>query len=665
MGKYLVPWHGGSASTWVGTMLYFQTALVIGYAWAFYLLRRPLVFQVRATLGLAALAVVATWLPPPRLGLPTGMAEVVGSLAFASLPAMTLCFATSLLLHGWLRRHDGQVPYYLYAISNAGSLGALAAYPFLIERHVPLGTQAWVWRGLLAVLGLILTFAALRLRRHPGEDPLATPTAPEPISALRQWGWLGLSALTVICMLAATQQLSAEIGSNPLSWVIPLGLYLASFAVTFTGWWPSTLTKLSTAALAVCLTGYMMEKGVGTGVVAGWTAVWLIGLVAFTGLTGNGLLHASRPKRDFMRFYLSIAVGGMAGGLFATLLAPVLFGRYFELIGSSALVLGLGLAVLLERRSPVALAVVLTVVCAPIAGLVQRQITEERDGHTEVIHRRNLYGRIDLTLQPWRITLSHETTIHGAQLTDSPASRRRPTLYYTESTPAGVAISELQLEREFIQVGVIGLGAGTVAAYARSGDGFVFWDIDPKVFEVAQTAFSFLRDSEGDLTLIQADGRKGIEAWAGHFDVVLVDAFSGDSVPAHLLTEEAIGLYLDKLVERGGVVLIHASNRYADLFPVVAASARHHGYQALGVTTDILYATAERDAIPTGSTYIVLHHPDWAKRMDYWFPLTEGEDDRVLRTLRRLDDEETPPRWTDSRHSILDVLRLRDVLKRK
>lgn len=665
MGKFLVPWHGGSASTWVGAMVYFQIALLLGYLWAAWWLRRSLAAQVRATVGLAGGAMLATWLPPPRLGLPVGLVEVIGSLAVASLPAMVLCFSTSLLLHGWLRRHEQEVPYHLYAISNLGSLGGLAAYPFLIERFSPLGVQAWAWRGLLVLLGGLLIAVALHLRRHPGAEPPSGELAREPLPPGRAWGWFGLSALAVVGMIATTQQLSAEIGSNPLSWLLPLGLYLGGFALTFTGWWPPVMTQLATAALAVCLGGYTLTKGVGAGVVAGWTALWLVGLTAFTGLSAHGQLYATRPRRDFTRFYLLIALGGLSGGLFATVVAPLLFARHLELIGSATLVLALGLVALVAERPRVVRVAILALICLPVAFQVHRQISRESDASTQVIPRRNLYGRIDLTLQPWRITLSHETTIHGVQLIESPAARRRPTLYYTESTPIGIAISELQLARETVEIGVIGLGAGTVATYAREGDGMVFWDIDPKVFEVANEAFTFLRDSEGDITLVQADGRQGLAAWRGQFDLILVDAFSGDSVPPHLLTEQALALYFDRLVPEGGLVLIHASNRYADLFPVIAAGARRLGYEALSVTTDILHATAERDAVPSSTTYILLHRPDWADRVEDWFPFVEDHDNRVLRRLRRLHPEDEPPRWTDDRHSILDVLRIRDVFKRK
>lgn len=655
VGKYLVPWHGGSASTWIATMLFFQTALVLGYLWAFWLGGKPPALQSRVTIALAAVAAVATLLPPPRLLTGAGSIDVLLSLAVALLPALVLLFSTGLLLQRWLQRAHGEVPYYLYAVSNLGSLGALAAYPFWIEPLVGLGVQTLVWRGGLVALVVLLIVIAWRVRGAAASDESA-PAEAEQIPTARKLSWLWLSALTCTCMLGATQHLSAEIGSNPMSWIIPLGIYLASFSVTFTGWWREGATSVCLAVLAVSLTGFMLLKGVAPEPIMGWPALWLILVVAAASCVGTGSLYALRPRREFLQFYVVLGVGGVVGGLFSSLSAPNLLPRNYEFIGAAALLLATGLVRLVQPAGRLRAAVAAVIVLAPVVGVVWTQESAEADTDQTVYHWRNTYGHVHLIQRPALVTLRSETTLHGAQVISTEAARRRPTAYYIESSGAGVVLERLQSARAALRVGVVGLGAGTLAAYSRTGDTFTFWDIDPKVFRLASVGFTYLQEARGTIELQRLDGRKGLEAPGAPYDLLVIDAFSGDAIPTHLLTLEAMRTYLDRLAVPGGLLLIHASNRYVDLLPVITRNARALGWEAFRVNTAVKHATAERDYYPARSAYVLVHPPARTAELEAWFPLSEDAG-RVTRTLKRLAPD--APRlvlWTDDRHSIRDVL---------
>ena len=235
MGKRLLPIYGGTSGTWLGCMVYFQLALLLGYSWAAWLVRKTPLFQMTATMVLAVIAVATFHLPSDETAEAAGIARVVWRLAFASLPAMVLLFSTSPLLTGWLRRRGEEVPYYLYAISNAGSLIALLLYPFVIETSLGLGDQSNFWHG-----GLLLAAAALAAAGYVFKHTTAgaAKEAPEPVEALAPGTvvlWLFLSALTCVGMLGATYHLTAEIGSSPIAWVGPFGVYLFSFMITFSG----------------------------------------------------------------------------------------------------------------------------------------------------------------------------------------------------------------------------------------------------------------------------------------------------------------------------------------------------------------------------------------------------------------------------------------------
>ncbi len=683
MGKRLLPIYGGSAGTWLGTMVYFQMALLLGYGWATWLLTRPLRFQRRATLALAGLALLTFRLP----GLDSaagGILRIIWVLGLHSMPAIMLLFSVSPLMHGWLRRRGEPVPYYLYAISNLGSLIGLVSYPFLIEPAIGLGAQRWIIHAGIALLTALIGGAVALGRDGLGNgsseigagDSAATAEAAATASQdgevtplLTQLSWVGMSLLTCVCMLGATDLLAAELGSSPLVWVGPFGAYLLSFTIVFSGRWRDGMTTAATLSLIVGLTGFMFCKGPTSVPLAGAGFYFLILVVASACLIGNALLYRLRPAVRFDRFYLALGVGGVAGGLLLSFVLPYVFALPVEFILSSALLLLGAVAVLVARREPKAqlLAALLTVV--PLAGLWLRMLV--LDGlNMEIQHMRNEYGhmlvRTSSTNGQSRVELVSASTVHGTQLHVDQVSARRPTQYYTESGGAGRTILQLGRGRPAMRIGVIGLGSGTLAAYGRQGDEMRFWDIDPKVIQIANSTFTYLKDSAAKVEVIAADGRRGLAASTDDYDVIVVDAFSGDSVPPHLVTVEALRTYFARLEVRKGTLVIHVSGRYGHPFPVLLNTALAAGRQAIGVTTHIAAAGANADWDPSDTEYVIVPPADLKAAFKSVYPETE-DSGRVTRTFSVPPASSPEPSliWTDDRHAAIDMIDLRVFLNWK
>jgi hypothetical protein len=566
-------------------------------------------------------------------------------------------------MHGWLQRQGEKIPYHIYAISNAGSLLALVAYPFLIETTLGISEQSFFWHGLLFVTAALVAASGFILFKGRVTPPPSAESSPaeadEPMQFGRMALWLGLSALTCIGMLGATHHLSAELGSTPVAWVGPFGVYLLSFTVTFAGRWQPWMTRTCIAWLAISLSGYMVAKGFTDVTVNAGTAWWLISLTASGSFLGNALLHQLRPARRFERYYLVLALGGVIGGLCSSLLIPAMLARPTEFVLASIALLGIGMSWLMSLRDVGAVAITLVVLASPILGLGLRQIHTEAGDGARITHYRDLNSHIMVRTDDHSAVLSSETTTHGSQLNANEAARRRPTLYYTESTGVGRVLERLQAERPTMNVGLIGLGAGTIAAYSRKGDVYDFWDIDPKALRTARESFTFIADARGRITTTLRDGRKGLEKNSTDYDVIVLDAFSGDGIPAHLITREAMKVYMDRLSARDGILLVHASSRYSRLFPVVAATARTLDWSSVDVATEITESAAASDWDPTPTEYIIACRADKMPTVAGWFPAEEDKG-RVKHTLVKEPTAPPDPRliWTDERNASIDVLDL-------
>jgi spermidine synthase len=662
--KILLPRLGGTAATWLGASLFFQLALLLGYFWGVWMSRLRLRWQFFCMAGLTILAVLTFSSPDGLEGAPT-IISVILTLAKACLPGLVLLFSLSPWLHSWRERLDMSEPYALYAVSNVGSLLALLCYPLIIETNFGLSDQLAVWRSLgvfvcaCFLAGLISL--AWSLRKAP-DLPASQERRPRPNFA--SWClWIFMSALTCATMLAASQLVAVEIGSVPIAWVGPLGVYLASFSLTFAGRWRSWMTGLSIIVLLVSLLIYMATKGFSSATMDSHRLVWLLLTCGAAALVGNALLYETRPARGGAWFYLAIALGGALGGFTTLWLIPLIFPYPKEFALGAAFILASGFFWACKWQHYGGLMACFIVALAPVLIMGWQRAHDSQFSDLRVSHYRDIYGHIMIERGEHSVVISSSTTLHGSQLFDTEQNRRRPTQYYTESGALGRTMQRLQQQRPQMRVAIVGLGAGTAAAYARKDDEFVFYDIDPKIETIARDYFKYLEDSLGSVQVELVDGRRALSKSDENFDLIMIDAFMGDGIPAHLLTREAIGTYAARLQARDGVLLVHASLRYSRLFPVVGATAAVVGLESLEVSTQIDYGTEYGDLDKANSVYIVIGGRSQARNFMEWFPETE-DSGRVHRKLEKFMAHVLQPQhiWTDDRQSALDALFLQKYL---
>ncbi len=658
LGKQLVPAFGGSESSWLGCVAYFCLAFLLGQAWAAWLAGKRPVVQMSAIAALGLVAVI-TFRLPANDAAPAGIVRVLWRLAFATLPALVLLFSTGPIIQTWLRRRGEVLPYYLHVIASLGSLAALGLYPFFFETSLFLPELTFYWHGCLLIVAGMLAAAGYIFRQTSDERAAASSHPAEQLTPGFLLLGLWLSALAISGLLGATHHLTAEIGSGPLAWAGPLGLYLFSFMVTFSGRWRRWMTLSTLVWLAVSLTGFMVTKGFTAVTVNHLTAWWLFSLTASGSFLANALLQTLCPAQSRGKIPLLAATGGLLGALAVGILVPHLLVRPTEFLLASVALLTTGLLWLTGRREPATVAVIACILFAPVLGLGLYQAAHEGGGGARMLHLRDNYGHLMVKTDARSVVLSSETTTRASQLTMDEAARHRPTLYYTENSGLGRVIEKLASDRPKLSVGVAGLGAGTLAAYARATDTYEFWDSDPKFHRVARENFTFVAESAGTINLVQRDARDALEHSKQDFDLLVIDATTPAGTPAYLLTREAIATYEIRLAKRDGLLVIHASSRYSKLFPVVEATARTLGLVSLGVTTEISDSTASSDWDPTRTDYIIVCRPNQIPAISAWF---QAEEDKG-RVKHRLTTVQAPLFnqqliWRDDRNAALDNFEL-------
>jgi hypothetical protein len=640
VAKAILPKFGGSAGVWVTCMLFFQVVLLAGYLYSFALNRT---FNRRAQVAAHMMLLAAGGLLLPwklRAAAPAeGASPVPAILLFLAgtigLPFFVLS-ANSPLLQSWYAATPGaRFPYGLFAWSNLASLLALLAYPVLLEpMFATLHLLRW-WSGAYLLLALLIAFTAgsraLARQAPPGPADASEPAA----LRLRALLWTGLSACASALWLAAANHLSQEVAAVPFLWILPLSVYLLAFILCFEGrgWYrPEIFRALMPGAWCALAYGITLRgAALGLAVEIPMVLAALLACCMFC----DGELVLSRPESpsEMPFFYLAIALGGALGAVFVAVVAPVAFNRFLELpIAVTACVL-LGFRLL--YRYPVRRLLRLAVI-AVLAFVVATGF--DHIDH-DIARSRNFYGSLlvsDKGDGPAAArTLFNGRTLHGAEFL-SPELSRNPTAYYGPQSGVGLALAALRMPAR--RVGVVGLGVGTLAAYGRTGDRFRFYEINPAVVDAASRHFRFLRESAAQTEVVTADGRLAIEREPrGSFDVLVLDAFADDSIPVHLLTREAFELYFDHL--RGdGVVLVHMTNRYLDLAPVVQACASALGRRFL------LIRSAADDARQ-------IRAADWA---------VVGRDQPLLATLA-VWSQPAPARgyapWTDGRSDLFRLLK--------
>jgi spermidine synthase/MFS family permease len=647
IARLILPWFGGSAAVWTTCMLFFQALLLAGYAYA-HLLTKLSSKRREAGIHTALLVAAIVTLPiaPSEAWKPAGDDEPVTRIllllgAAVGLPYFLLA-ATSPLLQAWFARaRPGEDPYRLFAVSNLASLIALVGYPFIVEPNLGGADQVRAWSWLFAGFAALCAVVAWLTPRSVVETRMAADGVP---GRLRYVLWLALAATGSVLLLAVTNHLTQNVAAVPLLWLAPLTLYLASFVLAFEGarWyqprllWPLILVWVAAMAWLLVDSEWDFELPVQLG-------IYLPGL--FLGcLFCHGELYRLRPAPSRLTaYYLAVSAGGALGGLLVAVVAPLVFTAYHEL--------GIGLTVLAVLAAVRFADVNRVARYASLAVLLGVAACAAYDGfryHEDVrVAARSFYGVLRVKEygtpgdEAHLRRLVHGAIMHGEQYMH-PTFRNMLTTYYHEDSGIGAAIRSIRAKPA--RVGVIGLGTGTLAAYGRKGDVYRFYDIDSRVMRVAQTEFTYLKDSAATLELALGDARLTLEREAPQgFDVLAVDAFSSDAIPVHLITREALGVYL-KHVKPDGVVAFHVSNRFLDLIPVVARLAKEHGVHAVLVRDD---PDEEVDHRRSRSDWVLVSRsPERLKR--------EAIVDRGGEAVEDRPDWRT---WTDDYSNLIQILK--------
>ena len=634
IARMALPRLGGAPAVWNSAMLVYQALLLAGYAYAHRLTQTSP--RRQAIIHITLFAVAILWLPiglanlqPPADGSPIFW---VPWLLIASIgPLFFVVAAQAPLMQRWYSMSGNQgEPYALYAASNIGSFGGLIAYPILVEPFTTLQSQKWIWSGIYLALMALVGICAIQIWRTAGANTTPTEAAANeaPIGWRRRLYWIILAAVPSGLMLSTTSHLTTDLMAMPLIWVIPLGIYLLSFSVAFAdnqkpAYWISRF-----APIVLIVSAAFVFVVWGKAAIGGLTAS--LSLLFIVAVALHNEMYRTRPApAQLTSFYLMMSVGGVLGGFFCAIVAPLLFDWTWEhpililmaaallpaipllrlnendkrlplimvVIGMIALALGLfgGISEPVESSFTKILlaATIMTLGIAvagfripfllAVAGLLTinggwYSVQQSLDG----VRMRSYFGTYTVNAsESGRVRwLNHGTTMHGMQLLDDPT---RPISYYPDTSGVGIAmLNAPRLYGPEASIGVVGLGTGTLACYRRPGQYWQFFEIDPLVIEIARERkiFSFLEKCAPDVPITLGDARLTLAAVPeGKFDILALDAFSSDSIPLHLLTKEAFATYR-KALKPDGILLVHISNRYIDLNPVVAAEAKANGWSA-------------------------------------------------------------------------------------
>ena len=709
VARMALPQLGGAPNVWNSAMLVYQALLLGGYGYAHWLGRFGLARQAAIHIGLLALAALTLPIAIADLRPAAPGSEVwwVPLLFLVSVgPVFFLVSAQAPLMQRWFAAHpQAGEPWALYAASNLGSFAGLIAYPLLAEPLLALGAQSVMWSigyGLLVLLIVLAALARRQIATAAAQQP-ATADDDEVIGAKRIFLWLALSAVPSGLLLSTTTHLTTDVFAMPLLWVIPLALYLLSFVFAFATnravVWIVTLL----APLDMLLAGGLAMDSRSSGTLMPVLVSVLLLFVVAVAL--HGRLYDLRPKpAKLTLFYFVMSAGGALGGVFTALVAPLVFDWAWEhplLVFAAAMLLpmprvldwrrlpglapemvGIGIAALLAFaaflawhladaaraaeptamrfwlvlglvaigmlvafRRPAFLAVLLML-------LISQNGIETLQTSFKGERMRSYFGIYTVRDHPAQRmrTLAHGTTLHGQQSTD-PAHARDATSYYGAGSGIGIVLGQAQaMYGSRARIGVVGLGTGTLACYHRPGEQWRIYEIDPLVLELSRRRiFTYLQDCAPDAKVIIGDARLELAREPrGSFDVLAIDAFSSDAIPLHLLTDEAFGIYLDVLSPHG-LLIVHISNRYLELEPVLAAAAKRRGLIA-AVRGDNPYDST----VLTPSSWVALTHDP--ARIEALRAAKSGAAWNALKPP-------APRAWTDDHASILPYIRWENLVK--
>ncbi len=659
ISKYILPWFGGSPAVWSTCMLFFQVVLFGGYVYA-HLTTTYLRPRLQALLHCGLLLLAACLLPitPDDSWKPAGAdapaLRIVLLLAYSvGLPYFVLSSTGPLLQRWFSLQLPGASPYRLYALSNIGSLLALVSYPFVFEPVMGSQSQAQLWSGGFIAFAVLCGLCATGLIRIP--EPLGATAsdneATQPISVPCRSDramWFLLAMVASMMLLATTNQVCLDVATVPFLWIVPLTIYLISFILCFDAdrWYSR---KWYIALLAASLLAVIRTLMHGTNESIVLQVMVYFSAFFFCCMVCHGELARQKPHPRFLTsFYLLISAGGAGGGLFVGLLAPSVFPDYWELHVGIVACLIATMAVLFRDKAcalyggqprPAWL-----VLCA-WSGLLaySLQVHAREKVQTALDISRNFYGVLRVEDEPQsdallsRRGLFHGSILHGTQFTTE-SKRQLPTTYYGKMSGAGLAL-RLHRVTEPRHIGVVGLGVGTLAAYGQPQDRLRFYEINPDVVRVARDYFSFLSASAAKSEMVLGDARLSLEHESPQeFDILVLDAFSGDAIPTHLLTQEAADLYARHL-KPDGLLCIHISNLHFDLRPVVAGIS-----DRLQMQTRCIEAKADSEQ---GTTYC------------HWMLLSREPIPGAILDVADVVESDAIKSlwWTDEWSNLLSVLR--------
>jgi hypothetical protein len=642
IAKQILPWFGGSAGVWTTCLVFFQSVLLAGYAYADWTTRlgarrQALIHVLLLVASLACLPIIASsgWKPQ---GDEQPIARILLLLvATIGLPYFLLSTTTPLLQAWYWRRFRSVVPYRLFALSNFASLLALLGFPLLFEPAFDLRQLGWGWSFLFVAFALLCAGTAWLSMNGFESQAARAPAAP--VRLTDQLQWLGLAAMGSAMLLAVTNHITQNISSVPFLWVLPLALYLVTFILAFDHprWYvrPLFLGLLALLLPAMAWTIPSLDLAVAA-------PLYLVGLFVCCMVCHGELARLKPDPAHLTRFYLMMSLGGALGAVLVAVAAPLALPGYFEL-GIALVVLA---ALLLSRVAGVARGAGIAVTLLT-AFFVVRGANDYTDGVR--VMERDFYGVVrtvdHYSPVPYR-SMYHGAIMHGGQLLGD-SFRNTPADYFSPGSGYGRVFASLRdlRPKQPLNVGVIGLGAGVIAAWMEPGDRLTFYEISPRVADIARREFTFLSDTAAGTEVVMGDGRLSLEREPSRgYDVLGIDAFSGDSIPMHLVTREAMAIYV-KHLKPDGVIVFQATNRFVDLLPVVQRLAAEFGLEAVNISDS----------------------PVAESGPEYWYSATDQVI--VTRNQRLLDwphiaaaAEEIEPRpdlplFTDSHHNLLKILK--------
>jgi SAM-dependent methyltransferase len=584
MAKQILPWFGGSAAVWTTCLVFFQFLLLAGYAYSDWTTRK-LDPRRQATLHLVLLAASLASLPiiPDASWKPAGDEDptwrILGLLTVTIGLPYFLLSTTGPLVQAWFARTfpSGTV-YRLFALSNFGSLLALVAYPFAVEPWITTVHQSWGWSAAYVLFVALCAASAIHGARTRA-PAAAQAAAAGPPPTFRDYGaWLLLSAMGSFMLLAVTNHITHDVASVPFLWILPLTIYLVTFILCFEGGgWYRRPVFIVPLLVIVSAMAWTLHEETGLMDIKMAIPLSLAGLFVMC-MFFHGELAAIKPEPRYLtRFYLMVSLGGALGGVAVGLVAVKLFNTYYEF--GIGLVATLAIAAYVTRFMNF-IVPMLVFAAIGFSGFHVYQYITSLTMDARVMTR-NFYGSLrvkdvgsgDDTVR----RLMHGVIMHGEQY-QAKGRRNEATTYY--GATSGIARALKALDASALRVGVIGLGTGTLAVYGRKGDVYRFYEINPQVVDVARREFSFLGDSGAEIETVLGDARLAMEREAPQsYDVLVIDAFSSDSIPVHLITREAMAVYV-RHMKPGGVIAFHVTNRFLRLSPVVKRIADDTGLHA-------------------------------------------------------------------------------------